>query len=103
MGNNNTVPLDRNFEQMLISAERYACGRQTYIVSDTIQYITALLPYLSDWCITIILNDMKAKSDMAERLSGDPSGSSPWGSPIDKSEWMAFWEKCKKEMERRKA
>ena len=34
-----TVPLCEKFEQMIVSAERYAFGRRTYIVSDTCAYI----------------------------------------------------------------
>ncbi len=55
-----TVPIDDSFEQILISAERYACGRSTYIVEMTVEYITLLLPRLEDRTLLIILRDIQA-------------------------------------------
>ncbi len=52
------VPIDDSFEQILISAERYACGRSTYIVEMTVEYITALLPRLEDSTLFIIRKDI---------------------------------------------
>ncbi len=52
------IPLDDDFEQILISAERYACGRSTYIVEMTVEYITALLPRLEDSTLCIIQRDI---------------------------------------------
>lgn len=98
---NNTVIISRTFESMLISAERYACGRRTYIVSDTVEYITALLPKLSDWCITVMLKDMESKEEMAQRMAENPPNYSVCGDPQDKREWGRFIALCKEEMERR--
>lgn len=53
-----TVPIDDNFEQILISAERYACRRSTYIVEMTVEYITALLPRLEGSTLCIIQRDI---------------------------------------------
>lgn len=77
------IELNKSLEQMLISAERYACGRRTYIVDDTIRYITPLIPKLSAWCIDIMLFDMKTEFDMVERsggkiLLGDASDHKAW-------------------------
>ena len=91
------VPIDRDFEEMLIGAERYACGRRTYIVGDTIAYITPLLPYLSIHCLTVMQNDMKEVFDMAER-----SGSRELlGDACDYSEWVKFRDSVNAEIKRR--
>ena len=68
---------------MLISAERYACGRRTYIVKTTVDYILALLPNLSYWCIKVMQNDLKSEFDMVERsgrkdVLGDPCDYKQW-------------------------
>lgn len=83
---------------MLISAERYACGRRTYIVKETVDYILSLLPNLSDWCITVMQNDMKSEFDMAER-----SGLKDMlGDPCDYKQWVKFRAALNEEMTRRK-
>ena len=53
-----SVKINKKFEQLLISAERYALGRRTYIVSETVEYISTLSPLLSDWCLDILLCDL---------------------------------------------
>lgn len=111
MSKTTTVPIGRKFESMLISAERYACGRRTYIVSDTVEYITSLLPKLSDWCISVFLEDMQSNLDMENRISsrnstavwGDSHSTAVWGDSQDKKCWMKFISECRSEMERRNA
>ena len=90
--------LDRNLEEMLISAERYACGRKTYIVHDTVTYILGLLPFLSDWCIGVMLEDMRGKFTMYERSDG-------WfglGDSCDIADWKYFRETLQNEQDKRK-
>ena len=41
------VEIDKNFETILLCAVRYAIGRQTYMPSMVIDYITPLLSHLS--------------------------------------------------------
>lgn len=77
------IPLDRDIEQLIICAERYCVGRQTYIVSVFISTVTPLLPSLSDWCLTIINNDLLA----TERMGLD----NRWGADCDRREWGIFW------------
>ena len=90
------LALDRNFEEMLISAERYACGRRTYVVHDTVTYILGLLPFLSDWCIGVMLHDMEQEFAMYEK-------SDDWlGDPCDTANWKYFREVLEKEFARRK-
>lgn len=91
------VPLCEKFEQMIVSAERYAFGRRTYIVSDTCSYISGLLPRLSDWCLGIMWNDIKEEADRSERMKSV----SNWGDECDRKEWAGFWKKLTEEIERR--
>lgn len=90
------VDLDNDLEQMLISAERYACGRRTYIVSTTVDYILSLLPNLSDWCISVMQHDMRSEFDMAERMQ------KKLGDPCDHEQWVKFRTALYEEMTRRK-
>ncbi len=53
-----TIPLDDDFEQILISAERYALGRTTYIVPMTVDYIAPLLRRLSGATLCVLLADI---------------------------------------------
>ena len=96
MDNTYTIPLDTSLEQMLISAERYACGRRTYIVGDTTSYLSHLLPRLSDWCLKVLQNDMREQTGYAER-----SGVDVWGHACDKEKWDKFIAALDKEIERR--
>ena len=52
------IEINEMFELMLISAVRYAIGRRTYIVQDTVTYVCALSHYLSNWCLDILLRDL---------------------------------------------
>lgn len=65
-----TVDLNRHFEQMLICAVRYALGRQTYIVSDTVEYVLARKYDLSDWCKRTIARDVWDDFDKASKKYG---------------------------------
>lgn len=54
-----------DYEQMIVSAERYALGRMTYIVEITVNYILQEIEddKLSDACLKIISKDItSAKS-----------------------------------------
>lgn len=57
------IKLDRDFEIMLICAERYACGRRTYMPSLVCDYIQSLLPQLSENTINIMINDIHMTPD----------------------------------------
>lgn len=92
------IPLDRDFEQMLISAERYACGRMTYIVGTTVDYILALLHNLSNWCIGVMQNDMKSEFEMYGRAPDLKN----LGMDCDYRQWVRFREALNAEMESRK-
>ena len=55
------VEIDKNFETILLCAVRYAIGRRTYIPSLVIDYITPLLPYLSDNTLRTMAEDVADK------------------------------------------
>ncbi len=92
VGKDERVPIDDEFEQILISAERYALGRRTGIVSLTIRYILLLLSRLTDGALTTILRDM----DEQERLGKS------FGMDFDEAEWKRLRKAIKEEMENRK-
>lgn len=90
----NTIPLDDTFEQILISAERYALGRMSYVVQMTTEYITALLPRLDDDTLFIMLRDIED----AER---DRFGNG-LGMEMDSREWHKLAQAIEDEQEVRK-
>lgn len=87
-----SVPIDKDFESMMISALRYAMGRKSYIVSMTIDYITPILPSLSDTTITCMFRDIDEKFNMCDAL----------GMEQDRLAWGRFYQNLSKEKERRK-
>jgi hypothetical protein len=91
------IDLSQKLETMLISAVRYALGRRTYIVGETVGYIIGLLPRLSDWCVGVMLRDMEDEYAMAERMT---SYSVLWD-PCDVKEWNKFNAALLAEKERR--
>lgn len=54
-----------DYEHMIISAERYALGRITYIVNLTVNYILQEIEddKLSDSCLDVIRKDIKEARD----------------------------------------
>ena len=65
-----------NYEQIIISAERYALGRMTYIVEITVNYILEEIENdkLSDTCLSIIAEDIRQAKDL--------------GKECDKQQWI---------------
>lgn len=91
----NTILIDNNLEQMLISAERYACGRRTYIVADTVHYIRGLIPFLSDWCLTVMRQDLRSEFDRCQRMQ------TKLGMTMDHEKWIDFLNALEEELKRR--
>ena len=85
----NAVEIDKNFESILICAVRYAIGRQTYIPSMVIDYITPLLPYLSDNTLRLIANEI-TEYEAYEGGLGDEK--------IDRPYWKQFIRKIRLEI-----
>lgn len=59
---------------MLVSAERYAMGRQTYIVKWTCDFISDNLHLLTEKDKSVIIRDIKSSRD--------------YGADFDKVEWL---------------
>lgn len=92
-----TLELTQKLELMLIGAERYACGRRTYIVSDTVGYLIAQMPKLSDWCLRVMDNDMGSIFGMAERTGQKEL----LGDACDYSDWLKFYNALSVELRKR--
>ena len=76
-----TVEINKDFETILLCAVRYAIGRETYMPSMVIDYITPLLPYLSDNILRLIANEI-TEYEAYEGGLGDEK--------IDKPYWIKF-------------
>lgn len=65
-----------DYEHIVVSAERYALGRMTYMVDLTINYILQEIEddKLSDQCLNVIRNDIK--------------GATNYGMACDKEQWI---------------
>ena len=92
-GANEQVPLDEDFEQILISAERYALGRMTGIVSLTVRYIRCLIPRLSNKTLAILLRDMNEQKQLGKS----------YGMDFDEAEWVQLMHDIESELGERKA
>ena len=87
-----TIEINKNFETILLCAVRYAIGRRTYIPSLVIDYITPLLPYLSEDVLKLIANEIIEYGKDYGGLGDDK---------IDRPYWLNFKRKILAEMERR--
>lgn len=85
--------IDKNFETILLCAVRYAIGRETYMPSLVIDYITPLLSYLSYNTLGLIANDITEYGKYYGGLGDDK---------IDRPYWEQFLRKIRAEMEKRK-
>lgn len=65
-----SVPCDDRFSEMMVSAVRYALGRRTYIVWDTVNYIKHVLPHLRRNDIHVIYTDI-VEAESENRLGDD--------------------------------
>ncbi len=72
-----SVPCDEQFSEMMVFAARYAIGRRTYAVSDTVNYIAHVLPYLTRNDINVIYTDI-VEAESENRL----------GDECDVEDWM---------------
>ena len=84
-----TIEIDKTFESILICAVRYAIGRKTYIPSMVIDYITPLLPYLSEDVLKLLANEI-TKYEAYEGALGDEM--------IDRPYWEQFLGKIRPEI-----
>lgn len=84
-----TIEIDKNFESILVCAVRYAIGRKSYMPSMVIDYITPLLPYLSEDVLKLIVNEI-TKYEAYEGALGDEM--------IDRPYWEQFLRKIRLEI-----
>ena len=64
-----TVPICQNYELMLISALRYAIGRETYMPDITINYIKTKVPYLSANTLYVMSRDIEEEVARYRRIN----------------------------------
>ena len=83
------VEINKDFETILLCAVRYAIGRKSYIPSRVIDYITPLLPHLSEDVLKLIANEI-TEHDTYEGGLGDEK--------IDKPYWIDFLRKIRLEI-----
>ena len=86
------VEINKDFESILLCAVRYAIGRETYMPSLVIDYITPLLSHLSYNTLGLIANDITEYGKYYGGLGDDK---------IDRPYWLNFKRKILAEMERR--
>ena len=84
-----TIEINKNFETILLCAVRYAIGRRTYVPSLVIDYITPLLPYLSEDVLKLIADEIIGHYTYEGAL-GDEK--------IDKPYWIDFLRKIRLEI-----
>lgn len=65
------VPIDDDFQQMMVSALRYALGRQSYIVGLTIEYMEWKMPLMDKKYLSIMSRDIDEEIKLSDRLSID--------------------------------
>ena len=75
-----------DYEQMIISAVRYALGRMTYIVSLTVNYVLKDIEEnkLSKYCLSIMKKDIEDEKDL--------------GMECDKKDWQRLLDIIEKEL-----
>ena len=83
------VEINKDFESILLCALRYAIGRQSYMPSLVIDYITPLLPYLSEDVLKLIADEI-IEHYTYEGALGDEK--------IDKPYWEQFLRKIRLEI-----
>lgn len=82
------------FECVLTAAMRYSLGRQTYMPSVVVGYITPLIPKLSDKFLYVAMRDIDEQRGRREKALSDPA--------VVKPVWDEYYKKIKIEYERRK-
>lgn len=82
------IELNDDFESILVCAERYSCGRMTYMPSVVVDFITPLLSQISTKTLVVFKRDIE--------------GAGYYGSEsIDKPLWMSFLKSVNDELRER--
>lgn len=87
------LEINEDFESILICAERYACGRRTYMPGIVVDYIDPLIPRLSTKTLVVISNDLST-ADKTNNL-GHPQ--------IDAPLWLDLYNAITEELKKRSA
>ena len=101
MSKTKMLPLDDLMEQMIISAERYALGRMTYTVGDTVGFILPLVPFITTHTLRVLDRDFQHAESESRRRYFAGVNFDIWGDEWDKKLWFELWEAVKSELERR--
>lgn len=88
-----TLDLTEDLELCIVCAERYACGRMTYMPDIVQRVIRQLLPDLSAKTLKIMHNDLTAPGSDQEYFFGDPT--------VDKPGWIKLLAEIDKEINER--
>lgn len=82
---------NKEFQQFIIYAERYAIGRMTYVPSAVNDIILKYLPFITNNTLGVLIQDieLEANRDML-------------GMDFDKKMWLALLDTLKNERDRRK-
>lgn len=89
MGYKKQVPMDDNFQEMLVYAVRYALGRRTYAVSSMVNYILPMIPSMDSKYIKIMYEDIGSR-----RVIG-------YGDEFNEREWLKLLGRLLDEREKR--
>ena len=83
---------NKEFQQFIIYAERYAIGRMTYVPSAVNDIILKYLPFIANNTLGVLIQDIELEADR-DMLGMD----------FDKKMWLALLDTLKNERDRRKA
>lgn len=82
---------NKEFQQFIIYAERYAIGRMTYVPSAVNDIILKYLPFIANNTLGVLIQDIELEADR-DMLGMD----------FDKKMWLALLDILKNEREKRK-
>ena len=82
---------NKEFQQFIIYAERYAIGRMTYVPSAVNDIILKYLPFITNNTLGVLIQDIELEADR-DMLGMD----------FDKKMWLALLDTLKNERDRRK-
>ena len=82
---------NKEFQQFIIYAERYAIGRMTYVPSAVNDIILKYLPFIANNTLGVLIQDIELEANR-EMLGMD----------FDKKMWLALLDALKNEREKRK-
>lgn len=81
------VEVDDNLGEMLNWAVRYALGRMTYAVNDTVSYVLPLIPKLDKRTLSVMQRDIERAPE--------------YGHDCDEADWMRLLYAIREERKRR--